>query len=198
MIKPYFFTAALAVAALSGCVAPVGPVDVTRFHALDISALGKGGIAVEPAPGVDGSSLEFRSYAAAVARQLTLLGYSEAPAGSPSGQIALIRLSRQNYRPQRSSSPVSVGIGGSTGSFGSGLGVGIGLNLSGAPAEQVETDLAVTIKDRVTGAPLWEGRASYTVSAKSPLAATQLGAAKITEALFAGFPGQSGETIQVK
>ncbi len=197
-MKPCHLAAALAALTLSACVAPVGPVDVTRFHAADTSALTHGAIAVEAAPGMDGSSLEFRSYAAAVSRQLALLGYTEAAAGSSGGQMAVMRLSRQTYRPQRQGSPVSVGIGGSTGSYGSGLGVGIGLNLSGPPPEQVETQLSVTIKDRASGAPLWEGRASYIVSAKSPLAGTQLGAAKITEALFAGFPGQSGETIQVK
>jgi hypothetical protein len=44
---------------------------------------------------------------------------------------------------------------------------------------------------------LWEGRANFTVRATSPLADTALGAPKLAEALFKGFPGQSGETIQV-
>ncbi len=185
-------------AALSGCVAPTGPVEVTRFHAADISALGKGTIAVEPAPGQDGASLEWKTYQAAVQRQLGLLGYAEAPAGAISGQVAELRLARGSYRPDREGSPVSVGIGGSTGSYGSGLGVGIGFNLSPRPAEQVETTLGVMIKDRVAKQTLWEGRASFTVRATSPLADTALGAAKMAEALFKGFPGQSGETIAVK
>ena len=91
-----------------------------------------------------------------------------------------------------------MGVGGSTGSYGSGLGVGIGLNLSGPPPEQVETELAVAIRDRKTDKVLWEGRASFTVKASSPLASTQLGAPKMAAALFAGFPGNSGETITVK
>ena len=53
-------------------------------------------------------------------------------------------------------------------------------------------------KDRVTGQSLWEGRSRFVVSAKSPLANSQLGAAKMTEALFKGFPGTSGETIEVR
>lgn len=182
---------------LAGCVAPIGPVEVTRFHIPDISPLGKGTIAVEPAPGEDGSSLEWRSYQAAVARQLVLLGYTEGPAGS-SGQIAQLRIDRQTFRPERNGSPVSVGVGGSTGSYGSGLGIGIGLNLSGRPAEQVQTQLGVIIKDSVSGAALWEGRASFAVKSSSPLAETSLGAAKMTEALFKDFPGQSGVTIEVK
>jgi hypothetical protein len=61
-----------------------------------------------------------------------------------------------------------------------------------------ETTLGVTIKDRTSDKALWEGKANFTVNASSPLANTQLGAAKLAEALFGGFPGTSGETIEVK
>lgn len=184
--------------ALSGCIAPTGPVEVTRFHAPDTSTLGKGAIAVEPAPGHDGSSLEWKAYQAAIERHLVLLGYAAVPAGASSGQVAQLRLSRETYRPERSGGPVSVGVGGSTGTYGSSLGVGIGINLMPRPAEQVRTDLGLIIRDRASGLALWEGRASFTVRAGSPLATTALGAAKMSEALFKGFPGQSGETIAVK
>ena len=193
-----FAVPAAALLALGACVAPTGPVEVTRFHLPDVSALGRGTIAVEAAPGLDPQSLEWRSYQAAVARQLTLLGYSEAAAGTISSQVAVLRLARQTYRPERSTSPVSVGVGGQAGSYGSGVGLGVGLNLSGRPAEQVRTELGVIIKDRASGTALWEGRASYQVKASSPLADTQLGAAKMAAALFTGFPGTSGETIEVK
>lgn len=189
---------ALGLAALAGCVAPVGPVEVTRFHVPELAGLGRGVIAVEAAEGMQGDSLEFRSYASAVARQLTLLGYREAAPGAASGQIASVRIDRQTWRPERRRGPVSVGVGGSTGSYGSGVGLGIGLDLSGPPPPQVETLLGVTIKQRASGKALWEGKASFTVRTASPLAATQLGAAKLAEALFKGFPGSSGETIQVK
>lgn len=191
-------SALIASLALTGCVAPTGPVEVTRFHAADISVLGKGTIAVEPAPGHDGSSLEWKAYQAAIERQLALVGYSTVPAATASTQVAQLRLSRESYRPARSGGPVSVGVGGSTGSYGSGLGVGIGINLSPRPSEQVRTDLGVIIRDRTSGTALWEGRANFTVRSGSPLAATSLGAAKMAEALFKGFPGQSGETIAVK
>jgi hypothetical protein len=189
---------AIALAALSGCVAPVGPVEVTRFHVPDATPLGHGTITVEPAPGVDGNALEFRSYAEAVARQLVLLGYAEQSPGSTSNQVALVRIERGSFRQARAGGPVSVGVGGSTGSYGSGVGLGIGIDLSGPPPEQVETRLSVTIRDRASGMALWEGRASFTVRASSPLATTQLGAAKLAEALFKGFPGNSGETIHVQ
>lgn len=186
--------------ALAGCVAPVGPVEVTRFHAPDTAPLGKGLIAIEPAPGqVD--TLEYRTFASAVARELTRLGYTEPLPGADAGkspQIAVITLDRQRFQPQRNRSPVSVGLGGTTGNYGSGVGVGLGIDLSGPPPEQVETRLAVTVRDRASGKALWEGRAAFTVRADAPAAQTPLGAAKMAEALFKGFPGESGETILVK
>lgn len=188
----------LASAALAGCAAPVGPVEITRFHdAARLTQLGRGAIAVEPAPGMDPASLEQRSYQVAVARQLKALGYTEAPSGGGS-QVALVRVRRESFRVGRDGSPVSVGVGGSTGSYGSGVGMGIGIDLSGPPPEQVNTELGVQIRDRASGQTLWEGRANFTVKASSPLAETQLGAAKMAEALFGGFPGKSGETIEVQ
>lgn len=192
-----FVVLALA-AALAGCVAPTGPVEVTRFHVPELATLGKGTIVVVPAPGQDGASLEWRAYQSAVQRQLVLLGYGDPAAGVTSAQVAELRLSRSTYRPERAGGPVSVGVGGSTGSYGSGVGVGIGINLSPRPAELVQTELGVMIKDRASARTLWEGRASFAVRASSPLADTSLGAAKMAEALFKDFPGQSGETIAVK
>ena len=171
---------------------------VTRFHAPELAALGKGTIAVEPVQGLDPASLEWQTFRDAVIRQLVQMGYSEAATGTPSAQVAELRLSRETFQPDRAGSPVSVGIGGSTGSYGSGLGVGIGLNLSPKPSAQVETLLSVIIKDRASTKSLWEGRASFAVSVKSPLAETGLAAPKLATALFQGFPGTSGETIEVK
>lgn len=185
-------------AALSACVAPVGPVEVTRFHAADISPLGHGTIRVEPVQGQP-DDMEFRTFAGAVTRELTRLGYTIPLSGEAgSSQVALLRLERRTYQPQRDTAPVSAGAGGSTGSYGTSVGIGIGIDLSGPPPAQVETKLSVTIQHRASGKHLWEGRAAYTVRDSSPMAQTPLGAAKMAEALFKGFPGQSGETILVK
>lgn len=185
------------VLALAGCVAPTGPVEVTRFHLPETAALAHGPIAVVAAPGMDPGSLELRAFTAAVARELQRIGYQEVPAGG-GAQLAEVRLERRTVQPERSRSPVSVGVGGSTGSYGSGLGVGLGFNLSGPPPAMTETLLGVVIRDRASGKVLWEGRASFAVKASSPLATTDLGAAQMAVALFRDFPGQSGETVLVK
>ena len=198
-MKPLFAAAiALCTLGLSACMTPVGPVEVTRFHQeAALGQLGHGTISVEAAPGEDPDSLELDSYRRAVARELTLIGYEEMPGGA-GGQVALVRVERFAFQPGRDGGPVSVGVGGSTGSYGSGIGVGIGLDLSGPPPEQVTTRLGVMIQDRASGETIWEGRAQFTVRADAPLAQTQLGAAKMAAALFRDFPGNNGETVEIR
>lgn len=180
----------------SACVAPVGPVEVTRFHLPEAQSRANGSIAVVAAPGEDGASIEFATYAAAVRRELQRIGYD--PSAAASGQIAELGISRAVLSPERRRNPVSVGVGGGTGGFGSGVGVGVGIDLSGPPPSQVENEMRVTIRDRVSGRAIWEGRARFTLKADSPMAETSLGASRLAEALFKAFPGQSGETIYVE
>ena len=188
----------MAALGLSACVAPIGPVEVTRFHQPSaLQQLGRGTITVEAAPGMDPASLELASYKAAVSRELVRLGYQPVTNGS-GAQVALVRVERNTYQPERSRSPVSVGVGGSTGSYGSGVGLGIGLDLSGGPKAEVATRLGVMIQDRASRQTLWEGRASFAVRSDAPLAQSQLGAAKMAAALFKEFPGNDGETVEVK
>ena len=185
-----------AMATLGGCVAPIGPVEVTRFHdPARIASLASGTISVVAAPGYDPASLELRSYQLAVGQQLQALGY-DVVSGTGGAQIAQVALERSVFQPERDS-PVTVGGNASTGSYGSGVGIGIGIDLSGAPKEQVTTRLSVSIRDARSNLAIWEGRADFTVRADSPLAETQLGAPKLAEALFSSFPGNNGETIEV-
>ncbi|EIZ80176.1 hypothetical protein WSK_1209 [Novosphingobium sp. Rr 2-17] len=198
-----FLPAAVACVLLAGCAAPTGPVQVTRFHAPEPVALGRGIVRVEPAPGQP-NDMELQAYSAAIAQELGKLGYTlarpgeTADIGPDTGQVALVTLEQQRFKPTRAHGPVSVGLGGGGGSYGTAAGVGIGIDLSGGPKEQVATRLSVTIRERPSGKSLWEGRAEFSVRANSPLAQTQAGAAKMAQALFKGFPGRSGETIQVR
>jgi hypothetical protein len=199
-LRPFLVATSLAL--LAGCVAPVGPVEVTRFHVPDAAAATQATIRVEPGPGMDSQSIEFRAYAAAVTRELQRLGYTVAPRGNPAAvgtaQVALLSIERRSFDPDRPHGPVSVGVGGSTGGYGSGVGVGLGIDLTPRPGEQVATEMRVSIRERAGQRALWEGRANFTVPAKSPLAATDLGAARLAEALFKDWPGRSGETIEVE
>ena len=76
---------------------------------------------------------------------------------------------------------------------------GIGINLGGArKREELVTRLGLMLRDASTGATYWEGRAQFSVSPDSPLAASEANAAAVAGALFEGFPGVNGETIEVK
>ena len=194
--------AAAALGALGACATPAitSPVEVTRFLEPAATArLGQGTIFVESAPGTEGDSLALSPYKEAVARELEQLGYREASRAAAT-QVAQVRVERfRSGRDGRERSPVSVGVGGSTGSYGSGVGVGLGINLGGGgPREMLDTQLGVMIKDKQSGATYWEGRAQFSVSGNSPYADTPANAAAVADALFRNFPGANGETIEVR
>jgi len=174
----------------------VSPVEVTRFVGEEPALLGTGPIALRAGPGMDAASLEYSVFQTAVAEELEQLGYIVA--GGDAVQVAEITVERFVATQDGGRSPVNVGVGGSTGSYGSGLGVGIGLDLSGPPPEQIDTQLRVVIRPTAGTMALWEGRARFTASANSDMADTRAGAAKLADALFADFPGESGETIRVR
>jgi hypothetical protein len=194
--------ATAAVGALSGCATPAGPIEVTRFSRPELATAARGPITVVPAFSAGADSLEYRSYAAAISQELARLGYRDVPG---SATVAVVDVQRQVEASEpRNRSGVSVGVGGSTGGGGwhsgggLGLGVGVGFNLGGGPKPRIETMLTVTIRDRASNVSLWEGRARLIAPSGSPLANSQIGAAKMAQALFQGFPGRSGETIEVR
>lgn len=182
---------------VAGCAQTyVSPVSVTRFVGQQPALLGRGPIAVRPAPGTPSDSLEFAPYSQAVSAELARLGYQVVPGGE-AAQVAEVRVARFVDQPGRRHNPVGVGVGGATGSYGSGVGMGVGIDLSGPPPAVTETQMGVTILDSAS-VPLWEGRADFAASANTPYGNPQAAAAKMAAALFAGFPGHSGETVQVR
>ena len=190
----------LAPLALAACAAPayVSPVEVTRFVGATPAQLQPGPISIEPAAGLDPASLEFATYRDAVARELEMLGYTVSP-GAPLS--AVVGVSQAVKRPGNGRrSPVSVGGGASTGSYGSGVGVGVGINLNslaGPDPDEIDTALSVTIRPAAGGTNLWEGRALMTATTNSDFAETPAAASRVASALFEGFPGNDGETIEV-
>ena len=173
-----------------------GPVQVTRFVAGD-AALGGTTLFVESAPGSEADSLQLAPYKAAVAEQLSRLGYTE-QGRSGARRVAQVSVERFVRTDTGRRSPVSVGVGGGTGSYGSGVGVGVGINLGGGARDEVTTRMAVTLRDVASGDVLWEGRAEFDAPEGSEAAGAAGNAAIIADALFRDFPGVSGETILVE
>lgn len=187
----------LMLASLSACVVPTGPVEVTRFNrAAEGVVYGTGSYSVEVAgDSAAGQGLAASPYLAAVAREMQRVGYID-KVGGGSDVTAEVRVSTERFEAERRS-PVSVGVGGSTGSYGSGVGLGVGINLGGGPKAQVETTLAVRIVRRSDNLVIFEGKAVQVAKAGSPAAQPGIAASKLAQALFQGFPGTSGETIRV-
>ena len=179
---------------LTACVVPTGPVEVTRFNRLaDGYVYGNGSYLATPATPSDALSLS--PYLAAVAREMQRAGYSERLDNSD--VIAEVTVDARKVEAARRS-PVSVGVGGSTGSYGSGVGLGLGLDISAlGNKDRVETTLSVRLLRRADSLVIWEGRAVQSAGAKSPAAQPGIAAAKLAAALFADFPGKSGETVTV-
>jgi hypothetical protein len=131
---------------------------------------------------------------AAVAREMQRIGYRDNTGNSD--VIAEVRFGATLVRLDRRA-PVSVGVGGSTGSYGSGVGVSFGFNLGNGTAAQVQSSLAVRIVRHSDQVVIWEGTAVQFAKAGSPAAQPGIAASKLAEALFKDFPGVSGETIRV-
>lgn len=196
--------ALLAIAActlMSGCATPayVSPVEVTRFVGESQAFLGQGTIEITAAPGAEPDSLEFAIYADAVRQELETLGYRIVAQEGEQLAFLAVQSFVADGEPQRS--PVGVGVGGSTGSYGSGVGVGVGINLNslaGPPPDRIERAMSVAIRLPEGGTNLWEGRASMAATTNSDYAEEAAAAERMAAALFAGFPGNSGETISVE
>ena len=206
---------------LGGCATMerAGPAEVTRFHngtyalagqsyvidlaaplPMSTTAPGGWGMAGPMAPG----GLAQGAYAAAVERELRALGMVPAAPGAAQAHRVRVSVEEALSAPEARRGPVSVGVGGSTGSYGSGLGLGIGLNLGGGAKERVFRRMSVRIDQpggvgsgSMAGQAIWEGRAETSVHARSREADAPVVAERLARALFAGFPGESGRTIAV-
>lgn len=192
--------AATAALALSACATTpyTGPVEVTRFVAPSPAGLGQGTIAITFPDEVKNENAR-SAFATAVSAQLAQLGYTVVAEGTPASQVAAIRTTRSPIAaaPVRERGPVSVGVGGQTGSFGSGLGMGVGINLGGGrEGANTMTELSVRI-GQTNGTTLWEGRAQLATGVKSPYSQVDASARTLAAGLFKDFPGGNGETVTI-
>ena len=206
-VRRLLFAPAL-LASAAALAAP--PVEVTRFHTPEtLARLGPGPVEVVATGGIDAQSLETRALLDAVSRELSAQGFSAQGVAS-AARVVEVRLTRDaveggEYR-RRGGSSVSVGVSGGSGGgwYGRhggtrvGVGVGVGFPIGGGRSRggEVDSELSVTIRDKASGAPLWEGRSNLRTSRRA--ADDPETAGKLARALFSGFPGQSGATIEVE
>lgn len=187
--------------ALGGCMTPA-PVKVTRFHLG--TPIDRAAVSVQPDPSATNvAGLEAGLYGAAVQEVLVAQGFAPATPGQTAPLVASFTLTRTVREIEPARSPITIGIGG--GGFGGGIGGGggggasIGFGVGKKRAREVYvTELSVQIRRGAAGEVIWEGRAQTEADTRSPEAQPPATAHKLAQALFKGFPGESGRTISVK
>ncbi|MBU7580284.1 MAG: DUF4136 domain-containing protein [Porphyrobacter sp.] len=187
---------------LSACTTPF-KADVSRFAVPLPAPQGQTFAVVAEDPKLAGG-LEFATYANAVAAELTQIGYARA--ASPETADMLVRF---DYRVDGGRERVRTDFNGGVGAFGPwgpwgrfggwGGGWGFGFNdpFFGGPDVRSYTvytsGVDVKIDRRVDGQRLFEGKAeAVSRSNRLPRLVPNL-----VDALFTGFPGNSGETVRI-
>ncbi|PSJ41790.1 DUF4136 domain-containing protein [Allosphingosinicella deserti] len=160
-------------------------VDVARFH-LGQATIAKAQIAIEPFDRADASRPEYPAVAAAVARELTRLGWTVAPAGGTSEQIALIDVEQGSRESIAALTAARIGRGIAPPAA------------SGSSAGMTATLLEVGLRRRSDATVFWEGRAVAEAQAGSAEAAPVAAVGRLAPALFQDFPGESGRTIRIR
>jgi hypothetical protein len=186
-----------------------GRINVERFPAPDAAALlGHGAIAVAsarpdspppaardadapsiiPSPDLT-DSREQAVYEAAVVDRLAKAGYDTLTPTPAGGQLAELHVTHALLVPQEQKhSPVSGEMAMGVSNRGSMMGLGINIDLSKPRSALMSTQLTLRIRDRASGRPLWEGRASIATREGDSHWNDQRIAARLATALFAGFP----------
>jgi len=174
-----------------------GLTEVTRFHLGQ--PIARSTIAIEAGQAGMNNTPEFRTYADAVGRQLTRLGWTVVTTVGQSEEVAIVDV-RQGMReapPRRP--PVTIGVGGGTGGYRGGVGGGVAFGVGGGgPRALASTSLEVRLKRRSDGSVIWEGRGHSDVPARSPYAQPAAAVERLADAMFRDFPGESGRTITIR
>lgn len=172
-------------------------IEVARFIAEGgaADALRHGTIAVVPMPGGAGGAdmRQDATFQAAVESELIASGYQAAP-GAGSGQIAEVRIIRDELVPAEAKrNPVSGEMSVGVSNRGSMMGLGLYYDGTKPLKALIGTTLETRIRDRATGAVLWEGRAVIATRDEDEKWTDTAIATRLAHALFDGFPAAAGE-----
>ena len=189
--------------ALSACATTgsnLGPTEVSRYNLG--TPIAPGTVAVEPAPGSMSTGLDYNLYADAVVAEMARIGFAPALTGTTSQYIASVAFTRSSRGAIQTPPKFTIGLGG--GSFGGGrrggvgLGGGVSTGIGSRTREVYMSELFVQLRRRSDGTVVWEGRAQRPGMSGQPDTQPNATAARLANALFRGFPGESGITTTVK
>jgi hypothetical protein len=186
----YALAAPAALLLLASCASSRFEASVTRFH-LQPPAL-RSTVAVLPVNPAVAASLAFQTDAQAVAQELLKAGFPSAPPES-ADLLATVGIGTSVTEGLSRQSPVSVGIGGGTSSGNVGIGGSMQFPVGqGRSTTAIRTEMTLSLRRRVDGAVVWEGRASTSATGTPAPQTTAL----LARALLSGFPGPSGTTVR--
>jgi hypothetical protein len=168
-----------------------GKVSVDRFLAPDVGdALKQAHIAVVAAPGGTGDEREGATFEAAVVDQLAKSGYDTINPDPHGGLVTEVHTARDVVEPEEQKhSPVSGEMEAGVSNRGSGFGLGLNIDLTKPRKALIDTRLEITIRDRVSGKALWEGRADIITREGDSHWSDTAVAGRLAGALFEHFPG---------
>ncbi|WP_225206979.1 DUF4136 domain-containing protein [Novosphingobium huizhouense] len=171
---------------------PAKRVEVTAFRAADAGdRLGRGRIVVAALSGGEeagDADWKLPVYEAAVVDELARKGYDTATAQDP-GQVVQVGVSHRTVVPAEAPHrPISGAMSTTISNRGSGYGLALNVDLSKPRKAIVETRLDVRIRDKASGATLWEGHAEAQNREGDDGLDNGAVAGRLASALFAKFP----------
>ena len=177
-----------------------GKVQVEQFAAQDAGdKLGHGPIEVTSAPGTTEDGQGMAAYEAAIIDQLVKAGYDTIKPDPEGGQIVELRIVRDVLvPPEGKRKPVSGEMGVGVSNWGTMTSMGIAIDLTKPKKALVSTRLEARVKDRVTDAPLWEGRAQIATREGDSRWTDQAIATRLAAALFERFKAGQGDKVAIR
>lgn len=174
------------------------PIKVTRFHLNQ--PIPPGTVAIEMAPDATvAPGPEAQVYSDAVMAAMQANGFTAATDPAAADYRVLLTVNRSSEDLPPAPPPFSIGLGGGGGggnvAGGGAVSFGVGKRRQRA---LVTTQIAARIMHGTPPAAVWEGRATQAVEERGKLVQPADTANKLARALFKGFPGESGRTINVK
>ncbi len=167
-----------------------GKVDSDTFVSDGaLAQLGKGKIAIVAAPGTTADASDEAAYEAALIDQLVKAGYDTASPDPAGGQVVELRIVRDTLVPaEQKRKPVSGEASIGVSNYGTSYGLAVGVDLTKPKKALLSTRLEARIKDRASGATLWEGHAVIDTRDGDDRWNEQAIATRLAAALFDGFP----------
>jgi len=173
-----------------------GRIEVARFRADGASLDPSGPIAVGPMPSEEANSDQRTNatFEAAVESKLLASGYAASASDAKDGPIAEVRVVRSEAAPaEEKRKPLSGEMSMGVSNHGPMFGLGLRYDATKPRRALVSTRLETRIRDRASGAVLWEGRAEIVTREGDDKWDDQAIADKLAKVLFEGFPGKTGE-----